>query len=206
MEWLSTSRPRMARERGMTTTLIGGRVTSATVSVTTHSLVALMGGELRVRSQVGVGSTFWFDLALPVVDARAEAVVAVERQIIGLRERQRTALVVDDHWENRAVLVDLLSPLGFAVMEARDGREGLARATECQPDAIIVDLIMPEMDDFELIRQLRASPLLQDTPVIATSASVYEEAHRRGLAAGGNAFLPKPMGRFWQMLRQNLLF
>jgi len=166
-----------------------------------RNLVALMGGELRMRSQVGVGSTFWFDLALPVVDADAEAVVAVERQIIGLRGRQRTILVVDDRWENRAVLVGLLSPLGFAVMEARDGREGLATATEFRPDAIIVDLIMPEpalsgaegMDGYELIRQIRASPLLRDTPVIATSASVYEEDHRRGLAAGGNAFLPKPI-------------
>ena len=171
-----------------------------------RNLVALMGGELRVRSQVGVGSTFWFDLALPVVDAGAEAVPAVERQIIGLRGRQRTVLVVDDRWENRAVLVDLLSPLGFEVMEARDGREGLARATEFQPDAIIVDLIMPEMDGYELIRQIRASPLLQDMPVIATSASVYEEDHRRGLAAGGDTFLPKPVeaDRLLEQLQQLL--
>ena len=77
-------------------------------------------------------------------------------------------LAVDDNWENRSVLVDLLSPLGFEIVEASNGREGLAKAQEFQPDAIITDLIMPEMDGFELIRRIRQSPLLKDTVIIAT--------------------------------------
>ncbi|MFQ5407247.1 MAG: ATP-binding protein, partial [Anaerolineales bacterium] len=160
-----------------------------------RNLVALMGGELRVKSQVGVGSTFWFELALPVVDAGAGAETAptAERQIIGVQGRPRKILVVDDRWENRAVFRDLLEPLGFEIHEAENGRGGLALLSELQPDAFIVDPVMPEMDGFEFIRQIRQRSDVNEIPVIATSASVYEEDQKRSARVGGDAFLPKPV-------------
>jgi response regulator RpfG family c-di-GMP phosphodiesterase len=69
----------------------------------------------------------------------------------------------------------------------------LAKATEFQPDVILADLFMPEMDGFELIRQVRQSPQFRGTLVIATSASAYEKDRQRSLSAGANAFLPKPV-------------
>ena len=103
------------------------------------------------------------------------------------------SLIVDDNWENRAVLLNLLEPLGFKILEAGNGREGLTTATEHRPAAIITDLIMPEMDGFALIRQIRESSTLKDTVIIATSASVYEEDRQKSMDAGSNFFLPKPV-------------
>ncbi len=106
---------------------------------------------------------------------------------------------MDDNLENRAVLVDLLTPLGFELAQAGDGRAGLDQALEFQPDALISDLIMPEpalstaegMDGFELIRQVRQLPTAP--VIIATSASVYERDQQKSLSTGANAFLPKPI-------------
>ncbi len=158
-----------------------------------RNLVELMGSTLQVESQVGSGSTFWFDIILPVVQDGTERQHVLTRQIAGMQGEQRTVLVVDDHRDNRAVLVDLLTPLGFQVVEAVDGRDGFAKATDTQPDVIITDLLMPEMDGFELIRRIRQSPDVQKTVIIATSASVYEEDQQRSVAVGSDAFLPKPV-------------
>ena len=100
---------------------------------------------------------------------------------------------MDDNLENQAVAVDLLAPLGFLVKSANNGREGLEKAIEWQSDAIITDLIMPEIDGFELIHQLRQSPELKDKLIIASSPSVYEADKSKSLAIGSNAFLPKPI-------------
>jgi CheY-like chemotaxis protein len=155
------------------------------------NLVELMGGQLRVNSQINVGTQFGFELALPVVNYHIAQVT--QQQIIGMKGDSPKILVVDDNLFNRAVLVDLLSPLGFYVEQANNGREGLEKAIKWQPDVIITDLIMPEMDGFELIRQLRQSPLLKDKIIIASSASVYEADKKRSLTVGSNTFLPKPI-------------
>jgi len=168
-----------------------------------RNLVELMGSKLHVESAVGSGSKFWFDLCLPVVLNDQKSVS--QHRIIGVQGEQRTVLVVDDKWENRTVLVDLLSPLGFAVVEASGGHEGLTLAIERQPDVIITDLLMPEMDGFELIRQVRAELSLTSTVLIASSASVYEEDQQRSLEAGSHAFLPKPIltDQLFEILHQH---
>jgi CheY-like chemotaxis protein len=100
---------------------------------------------------------------------------------------------VDDRWENRSVVVNLLQPLGFEVIEAIDGQEGLQKAVELQPDLIIADLVMPVMDGFELIRKLRQLPQFQAVPIVVSSASVFEADQGESLAAGANEFIPKPI-------------
>ena len=154
------------------------------------NLVELMGGQLYVSSQINVGTQFWFELALPIVDYNIVK-VSTQELIIGIKGDLPKILVVDNNLENRAVVLDLLSPLGFNVEQANNGREGLEKAILWQPDAIITDLLMPKMDGFELIRQLRQSPVLKDKIIIATSASVYNED--KSLAIGSNAFLSKPI-------------
>jgi signal transduction histidine kinase/FixJ family two-component response regulator len=157
-----------------------------------QKLVELMGGQLQVSSQLNVGTQFWFELALPVVDHK-KAQKVIQQPIIGIKGSPPNILVVDDNLDNQAVLVDLLSPLGFKVKSAHDGREGLEKAISWQPDVIITDLIMPNMDGFELIRQLRQDTDVKEKIIIASSASVYEEDRRKSLTAGSNAFLPKPI-------------
>jgi signal transduction histidine kinase/DNA-binding NarL/FixJ family response regulator len=158
-----------------------------------HNLVALMGGELQVESQLGQESRFWFELTFPVVTRRGETQPSFERQIPILDGDPPKILVVDDRWENQAVFRDLLTPLGFEVHGAENGQIALDRLGDIHPDALIVDLVMPVMDGFTLIQKVRANSQFTTTPLIATSASVYETDQQRSLSVGSDAFLPKPI-------------
>jgi CheY-like chemotaxis protein len=89
--------------------------------------------------------------------------------------------------------IDLLSQLGFDVVEAANGREALARAQATRPDWILMDVVMPDMDGLEATRRLRQLPGLADVPIIAMSASASGSDEQKCLAAGMNAFVPKPM-------------
>ncbi|MDM8541483.1 ATP-binding protein [Desulfococcaceae bacterium HSG9] len=156
-----------------------------------RNLAELMGSKLYVESQIGLGSAFRFDLTLPVVQYKSE--IKEIRQIIGIKGKPPTILTVDDNRENRMVLLDMLRPLGFNVLEAVNGRDGLDKAIDSQPDVIITDLVMPEMDGFELIRRIRQSPELQKTIIFTVSASAFAEDQTRSVTTGSDAFLPKPV-------------
>jgi predicted ATPase/signal transduction histidine kinase/DNA-binding NarL/FixJ family response regulator/tRNA A-37 threonylcarbamoyl transferase component Bud32 len=157
-----------------------------------HKLVEIMGGELKVESTLGQGSIFWFELELPEVKCDTDNKY-LPQIITGFKGASQTILVADDKWENRSVLVNLLEPLGFETIEAIDGQDCLNKAREFQPDCILIDLVMPVMDGFEAVRQIRKLPQLQDAIAIGTSASVYEAEKQESLAAGCNAFLSKPI-------------
>ncbi|MEH2159486.1 MAG: ATP-binding protein [Nostoc sp.] len=160
----------------------------------TQQLVQMMGSDIYVKSQIGQGSSFWFELEIPeATDWVKSAIAASEKQIIGFEGSPYTILMVDDRWENRTVITNLLQPLGFNVVEASNGKEGLKKAIALKPDLIITDLLMPEMDGFELIKHLRQTPEIQDIFIIVSSASVFEADQNRSLQAGGNAFLTKPI-------------
>jgi len=163
-----------------------------------RKLVALMGGELRVQSTLGQGSTFWFELNLEAVDSWQERSQAKIPEIIGYQGERRKILVVDERAENRALLVRLLQPLGFEVAEAINGKDALEQAAQFQPDVIFMDLVMPVMDGFEATRQLRRSPNFDHTIIIAASASAFEHDQQTSLNMGCNAFLPKPI-RYTQL-------
>ena len=155
------------------------------------NLVELMGGQLKVSSQINFGTQFWFELVLPVVDYTV--IPVMQKLIIGIQNQSPKILIVDDNLNNQAVLVDMLAPLGFLVKSANNGCIGLETAIQWQPDVIITDLIMPNMDGFELIHQLRQSPLWKEKIIIVASASVYKEDREISLTIGSNDFLPKPI-------------
>ncbi len=158
-----------------------------------REIARLMGGALRVDSAAGRGATFSLELELPVVSGWRRHAGQGECRRIGYRGPRRSVLVVDDRWENRAVVAGLLRPLGFEVREAEGGAEALAAVEQATPDAIIVDLVMPEMDGFELVQRLRARPELATRPIVASSASVFESNRRASLEAGCDDFVPKPV-------------
>ncbi|OQW95799.1 MAG: hypothetical protein BWK79_01175 [Beggiatoa sp. IS2] len=158
----------------------------------TRKLIEMMGGELRVFSTLGNGSTFWTELALEEIPHFVEAKVEKERIIKGYEGDKRTILVVDDVLENRLVVVNLLEPFGFKMVEACDGRDGLMKAQTLHPDLIVMDFVMPVMDGFEATRQMRKIPTLEKIPIIAASASVFDNDRREGIAAGCDAFIAKP--------------
>jgi signal transduction histidine kinase/FixJ family two-component response regulator len=161
-----------------------------------NQIVTLMGGSLQVTSQLGVGSTFSFEVTLPETTTWIETSTIVSKgKIIGYKNRDRKVkvLVVDDHWENRSVVVNLLEPLGFDLIEAENGREGLDKALQELPEVIITDISMPVMDGYELLEKLSQSPNGKDAVVIVSSASVFESDFSKSLDAGANDFLPKPL-------------
>jgi CheY-like chemotaxis protein len=158
-----------------------------------RQLVQLMGSDINVRSTPGKGSIFWFDLDLAEVGCASGIASPVRRSICGYKGSKRKILVVDDKVENRLVLTNLLQPLGFEVVEAIDGRDGMHKAREYQPDAILMDLVMPVIDGFEATRQIRMSPYLRQTIIIATSASVFDMDRQQSREVGCNDFLPKPI-------------
>ncbi|HEY9653719.1 MAG TPA: response regulator, partial [Coleofasciculaceae cyanobacterium] len=142
----------------------------------------------------GVGSTFWFDLQVPEVAISIQPMSLKSTQhIIGYSGEKRKILVVDDRWENRSVLINMLEPIGFELQEATNGQEGLDRAVEFQPDLILADLIMPAMDGFEMTRRLRQLSELQTTNIIAVSANAFEVSRQKCLESGCNDFLTKPI-------------
>jgi len=158
-----------------------------------HNLIELMGGNLTVTSHLGVGSTFHFELDLPIVSSWRATIPSPEQRIVGIEGKPPTLLLVDDNDLNRAVLSTLLRPLGFHIVEARDGQEGLERASDHDLDAIITDLMMPTLDGFEMTQAIRADSQLQHLPVIATSASVFNEDREKSMQAGCDDFLAKPI-------------
>jgi CheY-like chemotaxis protein len=170
-------------------------------------ILALMDSNIHVSSQSGEGSIFWFDVELTEVAEWSQiARISQKGTMMGFSGEPRKILVVDDRWENRSVAVNLLQPLGFEVVEAMNGKEGLEKAAEYKPDLIIADLVMPVMDGFELIRQIRSDSLLKDTCIIASSASVFEAEQCASIAAGADEFLPKPISAdsLLDMIRSHL--
>jgi len=159
-----------------------------------QEIVQLMDSTIEVQSEVGVGSIFWFDVTLPQAEEWVKAAQSDRHgQIIGIQDRQPKVLVVDDKWENRSVIANLLSPIGFEVLEATDGKDGWQKVSTFCPDLVITDLLMPDSDGFELINQIRASDSFKDLIIIVSSASVFEADQYRSIEAGGNDFLPKPV-------------
>jgi signal transduction histidine kinase len=158
-----------------------------------QKLVRLMGSELYVESTIDQGSTFWFELDLPTISGICEPVKNEQRSILGFRGSKRSILIVDDNTENREFLKTMLLPLGFEIAEAVNGRDALTHMSEFQPKLILLDLVMPEMDGFEFIRQIRQNPTLKDIIVIAVSAKVFQQTQQEILAAGCNDFIAKPI-------------
>ncbi|MEB3161485.1 MAG: ATP-binding protein [Synechocystis sp.] len=160
----------------------------------TQSLVELMGETLTVTSIPNQGSCFSFELSCPLAQDWAEQRRLTHHgNIIGYQGDRRSILVVDDRWENRSVVVNLLEPLGFSLVEAEDGQKALDFLAHNRVDLIISDLKMPRLSGGELLKTIQTSPDLRPIPVIISSASAFMEDYHASIAAGAQDFLPKPI-------------
>lgn len=157
-----------------------------------RSLVERMGGELRVESEPGWGSRFWFDVPLPE-SASAPKPIAHTQRIVGYQGPRRRVLVIDDNAANRSVITAMLSPLGFELTEAADGQSGVCAFEDFRPDVVLMDLRLPgAMDGLAATREIRQRTTNLRLKIIAVSASAYDIDRKECLAAGCDDFLAKP--------------
>jgi signal transduction histidine kinase/DNA-binding NarL/FixJ family response regulator len=164
-------------------------------------LVTLMGGQIGVKSKPNQGSTFWFDITFPVVEATLtnhQTAINTESaeqeyQIVGYQGHKRKILVVDDKEENRLLVLQMLEPLGFEIILAENGQQEIDLAQQIQPDCILTDLVMPVKSGFEAVQAIRQIPAIQDVIIIAISASVLDADRAKSRIVGCEAFLPKPI-------------
>ncbi len=154
-------------------------------------IVNLMGSHIEVKSQLGEGSTFSVTLEFPL--ATSPGIIEAGNRILGYEGNRRTILIVDDRWENRAVVVNLLEPLGFEVIEAENGQVGLEHLHQQAVDLVITDLAMPVMDGLALMWHIRNTDAFQDQKVIVSSASVTYDDQQTSIKQGADGFLPKPL-------------
>ncbi|MBE9041311.1 PAS domain S-box protein [Oscillatoriales cyanobacterium LEGE 11467] len=172
-----------------------------------QNIIRQLGGEIQVSSTPGRGSRFWFEVDLPEIEIdRPDLSGEPQRRITGFVGDTLTILVVDDKDENREVLRSWLQPLGFTLIEARNGGEAWEKAIAHLPDLILLDLVMPVLDGFEVARRIRKEPTIKDVPIVANSASILAEDRAGCYDAGCDAFLIKPivLERLLNLLQEQL--
>jgi signal transduction histidine kinase/CheY-like chemotaxis protein len=152
-------------------------------------LAQKMGGDITVESVISKGSTF----TLQIPCEEAAPVVDVQRTVVDYQGRRRRILIVDDQPANRVVLRTMLEPLDFLIDEAGDASQALKQIDFARPDAILLDLMMPGVDGFELCQHIAQLGLNPPIPCIAVSAMSGVEVKERCAKTGFRELLNKPV-------------
>jgi len=153
-------------------------------------LAEMMGGQIGVESELGVGSTFYVDLPLPTAELPDSQTGEMESAEVLVPPGKRV-LLVEDNEVNRKVALRLLEKLQLVVEVATNGVEAVQKATTNAYDLILMDCQMPEMDGYEATRRLRAHGVR--TPIIALTANALQGDREQCLLAGMDDYLAKPI-------------
>jgi two-component system, cell cycle response regulator DivK len=101
-------------------------------------------------------------------------------------------LLVEDTEDNREIVRDLVDSVGYELIEAHDGAQGLAMATAEQPDLILMDIQLPVMDGYEATRRIKANPELRHIPIIAVTSYALSGDEEKTREAGCDGYIAKP--------------
>jgi len=159
-----------------------------------RKFVQLMGGEITVGSEVDKGTTFKFNIKISQIEATEIESKQATQRVIGLEPNQPRyrILIVDDKWDNRQLLVKLLSPLGFDIKEASNGKEAIEIWEYWEPHLIWMDMKMPVMNGYETTKRIKATAKGKTTAVIALTTSSFQEEEAIILEVGCDDFIRKP--------------
>ena len=159
------------------------------LAITRH-FCRMLGGDVAAESTPGQGSTFTIVLPAMVPDAKAEVRESAARAATA--PTRGTVLIVDDEKATHELLERELSNAGYDVLHAAGGREGLKLAKQARPDVITLDIIMPDLDGWSVLKALKADPELCDIPVILVTIMRDRDL---GFALGAADYLTKPLDR-----------
>jgi PAS domain S-box-containing protein len=159
-----------------------------------REFVRLMGGTITVTSQVAKGSVFVIQLPLKEGDAQAVQTKDKPRHVLRLQPGQATCrvLIADDMEDNRQLLAQLLTPIGFEIRLATNGAEAIQEFEQWRPHLILMDFRMPVIDGHEAIQRIRAMADGKEIKIIAVTASALDENRQQLLEVGADDFISKP--------------
>lgn len=174
----------------------------------TRRIVEMMGGNIALRSEPGIGTAFTVTLPL-IAESDASAETSCQPDVVpeyNAFPAETRVLLMEDSEINQLIMERFFSHVGIALHVAANGEDGLRLAKAVRPDLIILDMHMPRMTGHEVIVQIRQDAELSHIPVIAISADAFREQQEEAIRAGVNEYLIKPIefDRLYSVIDQYL--
>ncbi len=156
-------------------------------------IVELMGGEISVESQVGVGSIFSFTVRLKMVDSISQSYESLNPNIASELFKNKRILLVEDDTINLQMTKEIIESMGIKTDTVNSGPEAIKMVQQNKYEAVLMDIRMPEMDGYETTKHIRGLTEGRFVPIVALTADAVEGVDQKAVEAGMDGYLTKPL-------------